>query len=196
LVTLVIGLLIAVALAPAASLSSVAVAKASGAMKSDIEALEAGNIPGVTTVRDSQGNNMAYLFNQRRHPAEPDQISQNMKDAIVSSEDHRFYELEGVDIQGNVRALATHLLAGDVSQGASTLNQQYVKNYRLLVDAEEDEERQAASEQSIRCKLLAMRMAAEMELTLSQEELLARYPVIILFGQQAYAMGAAVRRYI
>ncbi|WP_373871632.1 transglycosylase domain-containing protein [Corynebacterium ammoniagenes] len=195
LVTLVIGLLVAVALAPAASLSSVAVAKASGAMESDIEALEAGNIPGVTTVRDSQGNNMAYLFNQRRHPVEPDQISQNMKDAIVSIEDHRFYEHEGVDIQGNFRALATNLLAGDVSQGASTLNQQYVKNYLLLVDAETDEERQAATEQSIPRKLREMRMAAEIDRTLSKDEILANYLNLVPFGNHAYGIEAAARTY-
>src|SRR5699024_10263126 len=171
------------------------VATASDAMGSDIEALESGNIPGVTTIRDSEGNNMAYLFNQRRHPVEPDQISQSMKDAIVSIEDHRFYEHEGVDIQGNFRALATNLVAGDVSQGASTLNQQYVKNYLLLVDAETDEERQAATEQSIPRKLREVRMAAEIDRTLSKDEILANYLNLVPFGNHAYGIEAAARTY-
>lgn len=195
MVTVIIGVLVAVALAPAASLSGVAVATASDAMESDIEALEAGNIPGVTTIRDSEGNNMAYLFNQRRHPVEPDQISQNMKDAIVSIEDHRFYEHEGVDIQGNFRALATNALAGGVSQGASTLNQQYVKNYLLLVDATTDEERQAATEQSIPRKLREIRMAAEIDRTLSKDEILANYLNLVPFGNHAYGIEAAARTY-
>ncbi|MGO1446497.1 transglycosylase domain-containing protein [Corynebacterium casei] len=195
LATIIIGLLIAVALAPLASLSGVAIAKTSDAMESDIEELEAGNIPGVTTIRDSNGGNMAYLFNQRRHPVEPDQISQTMKDAIVSIEDHRFYEHEGVDFQGNFRALATNLLAGGVSQGASTLNQQYVKNYLLLVDAESDEERQAATEQSITRKLREIRMAAEIDRTLEKDEILANYLNLVPFGNHAYGIEAAARTY-
>src|SRR5690625_6774545 len=90
-----------------------------------------------------QRNNRPDLSNQRPHPFEPYQISQNMKDAIVSIEDHRFYEHEGVDIQGNFRALATNVLAGGVSQGASTLNQQYVKNYLLIRSEEHTSELQS-----------------------------------------------------
>lgn len=193
--TVIIGLLIAVALAPLASLSGVAIAKTSEAMESDVEELEEGNIPGVTTIRDSEGNNMAYLFNQRRHPVEADEISQSMKDAIVSIEDHRFYEHEGVDFQGNFRALATNLLAGGVSQGASTLNQQYVKNYLLLVDAETDEERQAATEQSITRKLREIRLAAEIDRTLEKDEILANYLNLVPFGNHAYGIEAAAQTY-
>ena len=67
-----------------------------------------------------------------------------MKQAIVAIEDRRFYEHEGVDFQGNFRALWSNLASGGVSQGASTLNQQYVKNYLLLVNAKTEEERAAA----------------------------------------------------
>ena len=116
MVTVIIGVLVAVALAPAASLSGVAVATASDAMESDIEALEAGNIPGVTTIRDSEGNNMAYLFNQRRHPVEPDQISAKHERCDRSIEDHRFYEHEGGYPGGISRASYQRVKQGGVSR--------------------------------------------------------------------------------
>ncbi|MDY3126851.1 MAG: transglycosylase domain-containing protein [Corynebacterium sp.] len=195
LATLLIGFLAAVALAPIAELGGVAIARTANAMESDIQELEAGNIPGVTTVRDTKGNDIAYIFSQRRHPVAPDKIAQTMKDAIVSIEDRRFYEHDGVDFQGNFRALATNVLAGGVSQGASTLNQQYVKNYLLLVSADSDEERQAATEQSIPRKLREIRMATEIDRKLSKDEILTNYLNLVPFGNFAYGIEAAARTY-
>ena len=147
--TVLAGVLIAVVIAPFAGLSGVAVARTNDTMQSDLQDLTAGDAPGVTSILDAKGNSLAYLFEQRRHPVSSDKISDPMKKAIVAIEDRRFYEHEGVDFQGNFRALWSNLAAGGVSQGASTLNQQYVKNYLLLVNAKTDEERTAATEQSI-----------------------------------------------
>ena len=58
-----------------------------------------------------------------------------MKAAIVAVEDRRFYEHQGVDWQGTLRAVIANSASGDVVQGASTLTQQYVKNYFLYVAA-------------------------------------------------------------
>lgn len=193
--TVIVSILFAVALAPVAGVSSIAIARTNEAMESDIDDLEAGNIPGVTTIKDAQGNDMAYLFNQRRHPVTGDQISQSMKDAIVSIEDRRFYEHDGVDFQGNFRAMVTNVLAGGVSQGASTINQQYVKNYLLLVSAKTDEERAAATEQSIPRKLREIRMAVEIDKKLDKDEILTNYLNLVPFGNYAYGVEAAARTY-
>ena len=133
--TVLVGALIALALAPFAGISGVAIARTNETMQSDLQDLTAGNIPGVTTIKDAKGTDMAYVFSQRRHPVESKKISKAMKNAIVSIEDERFYDHEGVDFQGNFRALWTNLTSGGVSQGASTIDQQYVKNYLLLVSA-------------------------------------------------------------
>ncbi|WP_165241342.1 transglycosylase domain-containing protein [Corynebacterium lizhenjunii] len=193
--TLLVGLLVALACAPAAGLGGLAVKATTQAMVSDVQNLEAGNVPGVTTIRDAEGGTLAYLYTQRRHPVAPEQISHTIKDAIVSIEDRRFYEHEGVDIQGNFRAVATNLLAGGVSQGASTINQQYVKNYLLLVDAETDSERQAATEQSVARKLREMRIATQIDKSLSKDEILSNYLNLIPFGNHAYGIEAAARTY-
>ncbi len=193
--TVLVGVLCALALMPVAGLGGVAVARTNEAMQSDIQDLEAGNAPGVTTIKDATGKDMAYLFTQRRHPVPGNQIAQVMRDAIVSIEDRRFYEHDGVDLQGNFRAVISNLTSGGVSQGASTLNQQYVKNYLLLVNATTEEEQAAATEQSVARKLREMRMATQLDRTLSKDEILTNYLNLVPFGNHAYGIEAAARTY-
>ena len=193
--TVVVGVLIAVACAPLAGISGVAIARANETMQSDIQDLAAGDLPGVSSIKDAQGNDLANFYNQRRHPVAPEEISDPMKNAIVAIEDHRFYEHDGVDLQGNFRALWTNFTSGGVSQGASTLDQQYVKNYLLLVSAKTDEERAAATEQSIPRKLREMRMATEMDSELPKDQILANYLNLVPFGNHAFGVEAAARTY-
>ena len=193
--TALVGILIALAIAPIAGVSGVAVARTNETMQSDIQDLTSGDTPGVSTILDAKGNPLAYIYEQRRHPVQPDEISDAMKQAVVAIEDRRFYEHEGVDLQGNVRALWTNLAAGGVSQGASTLDQQYVKNYLLLVNATTDEERQAATEQSIARKLREMRMATDIDAKLSKDEILTNYLNLVPFGNHSYGIEAAARTY-
>ncbi len=195
IVTVVAGVLGALALAPAAALSGTALRRADDTMQSNLADMSSGVTPGITTITDVHGDPIAYLYNQRRHPVESDAISQHMKDAQVAIEDQRFYEHNGVDIQGTARALLTNLAAGGVAQGASTINQQYVKNYLLHVEAETPEEQQAAVEQSIPRKLREMRTATELDRTMSKDEILTRYLNLVPFGNHAYGIEAAARTY-
>mgnify|MGYP003734038463 FL=1 len=185
----------ALALAPVAGISGVAIARTNETMQSNLADLTGGETPGVTTITDATGEPMAWLFSQRRYPVGEDQIAQPMKDAIVSIEDHRFYEHDGVDIQGTARALVTNLVAGGVEQGASTINQQYVKNYLLFIDAEDETEQAAAIEQSIPRKLREMRMASDLDRNLSKDEILTRYLNLVPFGNHAYGIEAAAQTY-
>ncbi|MBK4147204.1 penicillin-binding protein [Corynebacterium macginleyi] len=193
--TVLVAGLIALALAPFAGISGVAIARTNQTMQSELQDLTAGNIPGVTTVQDASGKDMAYVYRQRRHPVDGDEISDAMKNAIVSIEDERFYKHGGVDFQGNFRALWTNLTSGGVSQGASTIDQQYVKNYLLLVSAQNDEERAAAIEQSATRKLREMRMATQLNEELDKEEILTNYLNLVSFGNHAYGVEAAARTY-
>lgn len=196
--TVVSGLLIALAMAPLAGISGAAVARASDTMQMNLDEMtgEIGDVmPGVTTINDSQGNAMAHVFDQRRYPVTGEQISQEMKDAIVAIEDRRFYEHEGVDLQGFARAMVTNLMAGGVEEGASTITQQYVKNYLLHVAADSTEAQAAATEQSIPRKLREMRMATELDRELSKDEILTRYLNVVPFGNHAYGIEAAARTY-
>ncbi|MEL1693655.1 transglycosylase domain-containing protein, partial [Acinetobacter baumannii] len=79
--------------------------------------------------------------------------------------------------------------------GASTIDQQYVKNYLLLVNAKTDEERQAATEQSVARKLREMRMATDIDSQLSKDEILTNYLNLVSFGNHSFGVEAAARTY-
>lgn len=189
------GLLSAAALAPIAGVGGWAVAETNATMQQGVEDMSSGRAPGVTTITDRTGEPMAWIYKQRRYVVPADQIAQSMKDAIVSIEDRRFYEHDGVDIQGTARALAANLVSGGVEQGASTLNQQYVKNYLLLVTADNEEEQAAATEQSVARKLREMRMASDLDAVLPKDEILARYLNLVPFGNGAFGIEAAAQTY-
>lgn len=193
--TVAAGVLGAVALVPLAGISGVAVARTNETMQSNLTDLTDGRGPGITTITDATDSPIAYLYTQRRIEVTGDEISQPMKDAIVSIEDRRFYEHDGVDLQGFGRAMLTNLAAGGVEQGASTINQQYVKNWLLLVDAKDETEQAAAIETSIPRKLREMRMASDLEKTLTKDEILTRYLNIVPFGNGAYGIESAARTY-
>jgi len=153
---------------------------------------------GNTKVLAADGSLITEFYENNRQPVTPDQISEVMKQAIVDIEDSRFYEHNGLDVQGTVRALAKNLAAGEVAEGGSTLTQQLVKQ-TLLETAETQEERDAAIEQDgaagIGRKLREARLALALEQTYSKEEILTRYLNIAYFGHSAYGIQAAARTY-
>ncbi len=61
-----------------------------------------------------------------------DQISEDLQHAVVAIEDERFYDHNGIDLKGIVRALVAVIRPGIFSQGASTLTQQLIKNNVLI----------------------------------------------------------------
>ncbi|MCO1582178.1 penicillin-binding protein [Crossiella sp. SN42] len=151
--------------------------------------------PLLTTVLDAQGNQIAYLFDQYRVLAGPEKIADTMKAAIVSIEDQRFYDHEGVDWRGAMRALVTNTVEGKVAQGGSTLTQQYVKNYLTHVVATNKVEQAKAQEQTPARKLREMRIALQLERKLTKDEILTRYLNIVPFGASTYGVAAAAKTY-
>jgi membrane peptidoglycan carboxypeptidase len=156
--------------------------------------LQAGNAPAVTTVTDSTGKPIAYLYDQFRIPVPAAQISPAMKAAIVAIEDRRFFQHGGVDPVGTLRALVNDA-GGGARQGGSTLTQQYAKNYELYVAAKTDAERQAAVASSIARKVREAELAVQLDHELSKDEILARYLNLVYFGNGAYGVGAAAQTY-
>jgi membrane peptidoglycan carboxypeptidase len=157
--------------------------------------LASGQLPQTSTITDSSGAPLAYLFDQNRDPVAADKIAPAMKAAIVAIEDRRFYQHQGVDWQGTIRAVIANSASGDVVQGASTLTQQYVKNYLLYVEAQTEAERLKATEQTPARKLREARIALQMERSFSKEEILDRYLNIVFWGNGAYGVSAAARTY-
>ena len=195
LATVLSALAVALCIAPLAGLGGMAIARTDATMQSNLSDMSDGTVPGVTTITDVHGEPIATIFNQRRYEVQSHEISQYVKDALVSTEDRRFFEHDGVDMQGFARAMVTNILAGGVEQGASTINQQYVKNYLWLIEADSDEAARAATEQSIPRKLREMRMASDLDKTLDKDQILTRYLNLVSFGNHAFGIEAAARTY-
>src|SRR3954467_4532696 len=157
--------------------------------------LLSGDVPQVTTMVDAAGNPIAWIYSQRRFEVRTDQIANTMKLAIVSIEDKRFAEHNGVDLQGTLTGLAGYLKGAEGARGGATIEQQYVKNYNLLVTAQTDAERRAAIETTPVRKLREMRMALQLNTVLTKPEILTRYLNLLSFGNGAYGVQDAARTY-
>jgi penicillin-binding protein 1A len=107
------------------------------------------------------------------------QIPQTLIDAFIAIEDRRFYQHEGVDYQGILRAAVSNLYAGDVVEGGSTLTQQLARIVFL------DQQR------SMLRKLKEFRMAQKIEQNLTKEQILERYLNLVYLGEGAYGVADA-----
>src|SRR5690242_7360899 len=154
-----------------------------------------GEVPGVSTMTDAKGNVIAWLYSQRRFEVSGDQIANTMKLAIVSIEDKRFAEHNGVDWQGTLTGLSGYMSGNLDTRGGSTLEQQYVKNYQLLVVAQTDAEKRAAIETTPARKLREIRMALTLDKTFTKSEILTRYLNLVSFGNGSYGIQDAAQTY-
>lgn len=189
------GVVLAGVMFPAAGGFGLASNRAADTVDNVSAELIEGTVPAVSTMVDVDGNPIAWLYDQRRFEVPSDQISNDMKLAIVSIEDRRFADHDGVDWQGTIRAFLTNTTSGSVQQGASTLDQQYVKNYQLLVVAKTDAERRAAIETTPARKIREIRMALTLDDKLTKDEILTRYLNLVPFGNSSYGIQDAARTY-
>ncbi|WP_285635593.1 transglycosylase domain-containing protein [Lentzea sp. NBRC 102530] len=193
---LLAGVLLAGMLFPVVGATGLVSNRASDTVDSISADLVTTDPPLITTVTDKEGAPIAYLFDQYRVLTPPEKISPTMKAALISVEDRRFYEHQGVDWKGTIRAGLTNQVSGSVSQGASTLTQQYVKNYLVHVVARNNKLEQAkAQEQTIARKMREARISLQLERKLGKEEILARYLNVVPFGSTIYGIAAAAQAY-
>ena len=115
-----------------------------------------------------------------------------MTEALISTEDRRFYQHHGVDLRGLIRG-ALKTSNGD-TQGASTLTEQYVKQVRFY-EATTDAERDAAVDQTIDRKILDAQCAIKIEKENSKDQILEKYLNIAFFGQSSYGIQTAAQTY-
>ncbi|EHB54912.1 Peptidoglycan glycosyltransferase [Mycolicibacterium rhodesiae JS60] len=189
------GVLVAAMLFPLAGGAGVVVNHASDVAAQDSTDLMTGEVPTVSTMVDAEGNPIAWIYAQRRWPVPSDRIAATMKLAIISIEDKRFVDHNGVDVQGTLTGLIGYLRGDLDTRGGSTIEQQYVKNYNLLVNAQTDAERRAAIETTPARKLREIRMALALDKALNKEEILTRYLNLVYFGNGAYGVQDAAKTY-
>src|ERR1700753_4109980 len=154
-----------------------------------------GQVPAVSTMVDAKCSVIAWLYSQRRCEVPTDKIANTMKLAIVSIEDKRFADHNGVDWKGTLTGLAGYA-RGDVdTRGGSTIEQQYIKNYQLLVTAKTDAEKRAAVETTPARKLREIRMALTLDKTFTKPEILTRYLNLVSFGNGSFGVQDAAQTY-
>lgn len=146
-------------------------------------------MPQDSTIYDRDGEVIGVISTSKREPVAFNQIAQSAKDAVVCIEDARFYNHEGVDFIGIVRALLSNFRSwtggGGVSQGASTITQQYVRNAYQNV----------GNDVSIKRKLTEMMLAAQLEAQESKDDILNSYLNTIYYGNGCYGIEAASKYY-
>src|SRR3954469_23220138 len=138
-----------------------------------------------STLVSDDGEQVARLTgNENRIIDSDEQISPNIKNAVIAIEDRRFYEHEGVDLQGIARATWADLTSGSPAQGASTITQQFVKNSL-----------EAQNDRTVFQKLREAALAYHLEHKWSKQKILNQYLNTIYFGNGAYGVESAVRTY-
>ena len=139
--------------------------------------------PQVTRVLARDGSLIANLFTERRTVIPLSDLPDHAKLAFLAAEDASFYEHEGLDYFGMLRALFANLRAGRTVQGGSTITQQVVKN--LLLD----------SERTYRRKIRETILARRLEQHLSKDEIFGLYLNHIYLGHGRYGVEEASRHY-
>lgn len=145
-----------------------------------------------TFVYDSDGNQIAKMVStdSNRIPVTYDMIPENLANAFVAIEDERFYEHNGIDIQGIIRAAYVAVTTGDFSEGASTITQQLLKNNVFTNWTDE-----STLVEKFKRKFQEQYLAVQLEKTMSKEDILLNYMNTINLGQNTLGVQAASLRY-
>ena len=155
-----------------------------------------------TKVLAADGSETAKLVaaGSNRQYVTIDQIPENLQHAVVAIEDERFYDHNGIDLKGIVRALVADVRTRDFSQGASTLTQQLIKNNVLSEQwANENDSnisKMEKMERQVQRKIQEQYLAIELEKKVNDKNwILENYLNAINLGQNTLGVGVASERY-
>jgi len=169
-----------------------------GLMKGVIDAAPEINLADATptgflsTVLDKEGKQTATLVatGSNRVYATIDEIPIEMQHAIVAIEDERFYEHNGIDLKGILRAGVKGITSGKFSEGASTITQQLLKNNVFTSWTSE-----SSFADKLQRKIQEQYLAIQLEKKVSKDWILENYLNTINLGQNTLGVQAASRRY-
>lgn len=158
----------------------------------DIDDIDATPTGYLSTVQDKDGNQIASLVasGSNRVYVTLDEIPVNLQHAFVAIEDSRFYEHNGIDVKGILRAGFIGLSTGHFTEGASTLTQQLLKNNVFT-----DWTSQTALVDKMQRKIQEQYLAVQLEKVESKEWILENYLNTINLGQNTLGVQAASQRY-
>ena len=145
-----------------------------------------------TFLYDDQGNQIRKLAapDANRLPVTLEQIPVELQHAVVAIEDERFYEHNGIDVLGILRAGVKALTSGDFSEGASTITQQLLKNNVFTNWTSESTQLERFTR-----KFQEQYLAIQVEKKTDKDTILENYLNTINLGAGAYGVQAAARQY-
>lgn len=130
-----------------------------------------------------QGDLIAEIGEKQRLPIPLAHVPQKLIQAILSTEDQRFYQHYGVDLISLARAMRLLLMTGEKRQGASTITMQVARNFFL------------SKHKTFLRKFQEILLAIKLEQQLTKKQILTLYLNKIFFGLRAYGVKAAARNY-
>lgn len=134
-------------------------------------------------IKSEEGEILGIRGQDRGEPVNAADLPPHVVHAFLATEDRNFYHHVGVNPVAILRALFVNLQAGDVEQGGSTITQQLVKNLLLT------------PERSMQRKVQEMLLALKIEAKYDKNEIFSLYLNAVYFGNGAYGLEAAARRY-
>ena len=150
-----------------------------------LEQLENYDPDLVTRIYSADGEVLSELFVQKRVFVELNNIPKHMQDAVIASEDRRFYEHWGLSLRSVARAISINILSLSYRQGFSTLTQQLARNLYKTIGFED----------SILRKIKEVITAVQIERTYTKDEILEMYLNTVHFGHGTYGVEAATKRF-
>ncbi len=159
----------------------------------DVSTIDISPTGYLSTVYDSNGTEIEKLASTgaNRKYVTLDKIPKDLQHAFVAIEDSRFYEHNGIDPQGIIRAGVTGILNGfHFSQGASTLTQQLLKNNYFTTWTSEH-----TKMDSINRKIREQYLAVQLEKIVPKSTILENYLNSINLGQNTLGVESAAERY-
>jgi penicillin-binding protein 2A len=136
-----------------------------------------------TAIYDKDGNVASKISANKTESVRYNQIPKHMINAVVAIEDHRFFEHNGIDFIGIMRAFVRNTKAGGIVEGGSTITQQLTKNAFL------------SAERSYKRKIDEVFLAREIEKEYTKEEILEIYLNTIYFGDGEWGIKRATLHY-
>jgi membrane peptidoglycan carboxypeptidase len=144
--------------------------------------------PQSSKVYDRYGNLIRTFHGiQNRTVVPMRRVPKHVRRAVIAIEDERFYEHDGVDVRAIGRALVANIRSGSITEGGSTITQQYVKNV-IIAPGE-------VAEKSLGRKIDEAALARQLEKKLTKRQILFRYLNTVYFGEGAYGIQAAAKTF-
>ena len=159
----------------------------------DVEDIDIMPLGYASFLYDDQGNQIRKLAapSANRLPVSIDKIPEDLQHAVVAIEDERFYEHNGIDVRGILRALMQNISSGGISEGASTITQQLLKNNVFT-----DWTKESTLLEKFTRKFQEQYLAIQVEEKINNKQvILENYLNTINLGAGAYGVQAAARQY-